>query len=66
MEVVTGFQCSICEEPSTKICVSCTKDTCNNHLCEKCASCSDCCSCEIRLDEAHAHDFPPEAESGTL
>jgi hypothetical protein len=45
-----NFQCSICEEASTRICVSCTKDTCRNHLCEKCASCSDCCNCEVRLE----------------
>ncbi|MGD1070826.1 MAG: hypothetical protein ABSB15_11855 [Bryobacteraceae bacterium] len=44
------FICSICEEESTRICVSCTKDTCGNHLCEKCGSCSDCCSCEVALD----------------
>lgn len=44
------FVCSICEEQSTRICVRCTKDTCANHLCEKCGACSDCCDCEIRLD----------------
>ena len=44
------FSCSICEEESTRICVSCTKDTCGNHLCEKCHCCSDCCSCEVSLD----------------
>ena len=44
------FICSICEEESTRICISCTKDTCGNHLCEKCGSCSDCCSCEVTLD----------------
>ena len=48
------FICSICEEPSTDICVSCTKDTCANHLCAKCERCSDCCSCELALDEAPA------------
>jgi hypothetical protein len=46
-----SFQCSICDEASTRICVSCTKDTCRNHLCEKCASCSDCCACEVPLEE---------------
>ena len=46
-----NFQCSICEESSTRICVSCTKDTCRNHLCDKCGSCSDCCACEVRLEE---------------
>ena len=44
------FVCSICEEESTRICVKCTKDTCANHLCEKCGACSDCCDCELRLD----------------
>jgi hypothetical protein len=29
--------------------VRCTKDTCNNHLCEKCGKCSDCCECEVAL-----------------
>lgn len=45
------FSCSICEEESTRICVSCTKDTCANHLCERCHCCSDCCECEVPLDE---------------
>jgi hypothetical protein len=50
------FHCSICEEESTKICIACTKDTCQNHLCEKCGRCSDCCGCEVALDETdHAH-----------
>jgi len=43
------FQCSICGEESTQICVRCTKDACDNHLCEKCRRCSDCCECEVRL-----------------
>src|ERR1039458_7152405 len=30
------FQCSICGEESTRICARCTKDACDNHLCEKC------------------------------
>ena len=46
------FTCSICEEESTRICVACTKDSCDNHLCEKCSRCSDCCGCEVKLDEA--------------
>ena len=46
-----AFHCSICEEESTRICVECTKDTCDNHLCEKCLRCSDCCECEVRLSE---------------
>ena len=46
-EAVT-FACSICGEPSTSICVYCTKDMCPNHLCEKCLRCSDCCQCEAK------------------
>lgn len=46
-----SFHCSICDEASTRICVSCTKDTCRNHLCDRCAHCSDCCNCEVRLEE---------------
>lgn len=45
------FACSICNEPSSEICHSCTKDTCQNHLCARCQRCSDCCSCEVPLDE---------------
>lgn len=62
------FQCSICDEPSTRICVRCTKDACDNHLCEKCLKCSDCCECEVALDAAPrrtpvVHTQPaPEAE----
>jgi hypothetical protein len=43
------FTCSICAEESTRICVRCTKDACDNHLCEKCRKCSDCCECEVAL-----------------
>jgi len=58
------FACSICEEESTRICVICTKDTCSNHLCEKCGCCSDCCECDIPLAEPLAaaptvHGEPP-------
>lgn len=49
------FTCSICGEESTRICVWCTKDACDNHLCEKCLRCSDCCECEVRLSEP-AHE----------
>jgi hypothetical protein len=50
------FQCSICEEESTKICIACTKDSCQNHLCLKCGRCSDCCGCEVALNETeHLH-----------
>jgi hypothetical protein len=45
------FTCSICGEESTRICVRCTKDACNNHICEKCLRCSDCCECEVALSE---------------
>lgn len=44
------FQCTICEQESTRICVYCTKDACDIHLCDRCHRCSDCCSCEIPLD----------------
>jgi len=44
-----NFTCTICEETSTRICARCTKDTCANHLCDKCGACSDCCSCELKL-----------------
>jgi hypothetical protein len=43
------FQCSICGEESTRICARCTKDACDNHVCEKCLKCSDCCECEVKL-----------------
>ncbi|HEY3823689.1 MAG TPA: hypothetical protein VGL82_03980 [Bryobacteraceae bacterium] len=56
MTLPMSFVCSICEEQSTRICVRCTKDTCSNHLCEKCGACSDCCDCEIRLDDSGPHD----------
>lgn len=53
------FSCTICEENSTRICVRCTKDTCTNHLCEKCGACSDCCACELQLENEHV-EFPAE------
>ncbi len=60
MTTVMPFVCSICEEQSTRICVKCTKDTCSNHLCEKCGACSDCCDCEIHLDpETYAFEAGP-------
>ena len=49
------FTCSICGEESTRICARCTKDACNNHICEKCLRCSDCCECEVALSEP-VHD----------
>jgi len=47
-----GFRCCICEEASSRLCVWCTKDACDNHLCSHCHRCSDCCECEVRLDSA--------------
>ena len=49
------FHCNICEEESAKICIACTKDSCENHLCVKCGRCSDCCGCEVALNET-GHD----------
>jgi hypothetical protein len=59
------FTCSICEEESTRICVLCTKDTCSNHLCEKCGCCSDCCDCEVPLDNGRYIEtvHPPPVEA---
>lgn len=48
MEVAT-FTCSICGEASREICVFCTKDTCANHVCQRCHRCSDCCACDMPL-----------------
>jgi hypothetical protein len=60
------FHCSICEEESTRICVACTKDSCENHLCEKCGRCSDCCGCEVALDETeHTHAEPAPVNHAT-
>ena len=59
-----AFTCNICGEESTLICVRCTKDTCQNHLCEKCHRCSDCCDCEVALEEhPHSHSFAPEVSA---
>ncbi len=52
MSEVYQFSCSICGEPSTAICVYCTKDACPNHLCEQCGRCSDCCECHLLLETA--------------
>jgi hypothetical protein len=50
------FACSICEQESTRICAYCTKDACDNHLCTRCGCCSDCCQCEVPLEEpVHGH-----------
>jgi hypothetical protein len=45
------FTCCICGEESTRICGRCTKDACDNQICEKCLRCSDCCECEVALKE---------------
>jgi hypothetical protein len=58
------FTCSICGETSEEICVYCTKDTCANHLCERCHRCSDCCVCEtpiIREKQVEAAPVPEPA-----
>ena len=61
------FTCTICEQESTKICGFCTKDTCDNHLCDRCGRCSDCCECDLPLDEATAHSHAvPLAEPEPL
>ena len=59
------FKCSICEEESTRICVYCTKDACSNHLCEKCLQCSDCCECEVPLQEHPAERFSAALAHGS-
>lgn len=43
------FTCSICGDGSRSICVYCTKDACDNHLCERCRRCSDCCECGVPI-----------------
>ena len=71
------FACSICGEESTQICARCTKDACDNHICEKCLRCSDCCECEVRLAEplrmmvhpptaAPTGDAEPAAPAGSV
>ena len=57
------FCCSICGDPSTAICVYCTKDACSNHLCKKCLRCSDCCECEVPLNAKSEHTGQPETAS---
>jgi hypothetical protein len=60
------FMCSICAEESTRICARCTKDACNNHLCEKCLRCSDCCECEITLTDSNRAEPPGSVRSALL
>jgi hypothetical protein len=57
------FTCSICDAESTRICERCTKDACDNHICEKCRRCSDCCECEVRLDEPAYENARPAAHT---
>jgi len=52
--------CSICGEPSSEICVFCTKDACGNHRCDRCKRCSDCCECEVPLSTSEAHAAPEQ------
>ncbi len=47
----SGRQCHICKESSERICVYCTKDACDNHICDKCRRCSDCCACDLAREE---------------
>lgn len=47
-DTASSFRCYICGEPSTEICSRCTRDTCDNHICERCLLCSDCCTCDER------------------
>jgi hypothetical protein len=51
MALELRFECSICGDPSGEICSWCTKDACTNHMCARCKRCSDCCTCEIPLEE---------------
>ena len=46
-----AFFCTICEQESTRICLTCTKDTCDDHLCTLCRSCSDCCPHDVQLEQ---------------
>ena len=55
--------CSICGEPSSEICVFCTKDACGNHRCDRCKRCSDCCECEVPLSTSEAHAGPEQVAS---
>ena len=59
MNETMTFECSICGESSTEICVYCAKDACRNHLCRRCKRCSDCCACGVPLN-AEQEDAPAE------
>ena len=60
-----AFICSICGEQSTRICARCTKDACDNHLCDKCLRCSDCCECEVALSEPVREPERPVVRAAT-
>ncbi len=60
------FTCSICGEGSTHICARCTKDACDNHLCEKCLRCSDCCECEVTLSKSTAEPARPVVRAAAV
>ena len=64
METAT-FSCSICGETSHKICIYCTKDACNNHLCHRCMCCSECCHCDMPTN-AYEEEEAASAESEEL
>jgi hypothetical protein len=53
------YSCNICAEESMRICVRCTKDACDNHICDRCRRCSDCCECEIALDAGPRESVRP-------
>lgn len=64
MTAVMTFTCSICGESSHEICVYCTKDTCDNHMCQRCHRCSDCCVCESPIIlEKQVEVAPAEPEA---
>jgi hypothetical protein len=62
MSEAQTYTCNICGDPSTEICVYCTKDACPNHLCRKCLRCSDCCECEVPLEAAGGRAAEPQPE----
>ena len=62
MTAVMAFTCSICGEGSHDICVYCTKDTCGNHMCERCHRCSDCCLCESPIIREQRSEPEPVEE----
>ncbi len=63
MSEARTFECSICGEPSTDICVYCAKDACANHRCARCLRCSDCCECEVPLEAESAEESAPAGQN---